>query len=102
MIKEIQVYVWFHIIIIYLPQKKIMKKPVKSVKLGKEDAAEQYINENLVVYDIKEGEYSLSAIWQELYARKIAKKRGCDIADVSEKEVFDAYPLPRSLDFRMH
>lgn len=72
------------------------------VKLGKEDAAEQYINENLVVYDIKEGEYSLSAIWQELYARKIAKKRGCDIADVSEKEVFDAYPLPRSLDFRMH
>lgn len=72
------------------------------VKLGKEDVAEEYINANLVVYDIKEGEYSLSAIWQELYARKIAKSRGCDYTEIAESEIFGLYPLPRSLDFRMH
>ncbi len=54
------------------------------------------------VDDMKEGEYALSAIWTELYAKILAKERGVDYQTLSDKEVLEAYPLPYELDFRMH
>ena len=48
-----------------------------------------------------EGEYSLSEIWYELYARVLAKEKGVDHKTLGKDEVFEKYPLPYELDFRM-
>ena len=66
------------------------------------DEAKAILSKDFVVCDVKEGEYSLSAIWQELYAKVIAKQEGINEKDVTEKMVFEKYPLFEELDFRMH
>ncbi|MBP3369366.1 MAG: hypothetical protein J6L85_01325, partial [Clostridia bacterium] len=71
-------------------------------KLGDTDNALKHINRDLVVDDIKEGEYALSSIWLEIYRSVIAKERGVEPSSLSDDEVFGKYPLPRELDFRMH
>lgn len=72
------------------------------VKVDELDKAKAILTKDFVVCDIKEGEYSLSAIWQELYAKIIAKQEGISVEEVSEKTVFEKYPLYEELDFRMH
>ena len=72
------------------------------VKLNRTDEAESILNDDLIVPDIREGEISISDVWCELYARKIAKDEGRCLCDVSKDEVFARHPLPYSLDFRMH
>lgn len=72
------------------------------VKVDELEKAKKMLTKDFVVCDIKEGEYSLSAIWQELYAKVIAKDKGVDVSTVSEREVFEKYPLFEELDFRMH
>ncbi|MBQ8858807.1 MAG: DUF5107 domain-containing protein [Clostridia bacterium] len=71
-------------------------------KLGDTARACAYINESLVVPDIKEGEYAISNIWTEIYAQILAKERGVAPEALSAEEVLAAYPLPRVLDYRMH
>ena len=71
------------------------------VSIGDVDTAKKFINEKLVVADIMEGEYSLSEIWYELYARVLAKEKGVDHKTLGKDEVFEKYPLPYELDFRM-
>ena len=46
------------------------------------DKAKEFINEDFELHDIKEGELSVSALWQSIYG--------------------DEKPLPEKLDFRMH
>ena len=72
------------------------------VKVDELEKAQKILTKDFVVCDIKEGEYSLSAIWQELYAKVIAKQEGISEKEVSEKTVFEKYPLYEELDFRMH
>ena len=50
--------------------------------MGNNDLAKTIINENFKMDDIKEGELSISAIWQDLYG--------------------DLKSLPKNLNFRMH
>ena len=71
-------------------------------ELGQLKEAKEILLSELVIPDIREGEYSIFAIWCELYRRIIAKDegRGCD--EITEKEILDKYPLPYELDFRMH
>ena len=71
------------------------------VNIGDVDTAKKFINEKLVVCDIMEGEYSLSEIWYELYARVLASQKGVDYKTLGKDEVFEKYPLPYELDFRM-
>ena len=71
-------------------------------KIGDAESALKFINSSLVVDDLKEGEYAISSIWLEIYKAVLAKKRGVELALVTDEEVFAEYPLPRSLDFRMH
>ena len=71
-------------------------------KIGDTDNALRFINENLIVDDIKEGEYSLSAIWTDIYRRVIAKEKSVDFNAVSDAEVMEKYHLPFGLDYRMH
>ena len=72
------------------------------VRCGQLSLARAVITPSLVVDDIKEGEYSLSSIWIELYTAILAEQRGVEPRSLSAEEVLAAYPLPRTLDFRMH
>lgn len=71
------------------------------IRLDKLDKAKEIINEEFVMNDIKEGEFSISKIWVELY-KKVLKDEGVDSESMSDSEVFNLYPLPKKLDFRMH
>lgn len=71
-------------------------------RLGELSPARAEICDTLTVDDIKEGEYSLSAIWIELYTAVLAKERGVEPSSLTAEDVLAVYPLPRALDFRMH
>ena len=71
-------------------------------RIGEPETAAGIICDGLVVDDIKEGEYALSSIWLEIYRKILAAERGCPEDSLRDDEVFGRYPLPRSLDFRMH
>lgn len=66
------------------------------------DEAKEYINKQLVIPDIREGEYSISNIWVELYRREMAKNSRKKPNEITDKEVLQAYPLPYEIDFRQH
>lgn len=64
--------------------------------------AKKYINKDLVVEDVREGEYAISNIWVMLYKKELAAKRGIAETDISDAEVLKEYPIPYAIDFRMH
>ena len=75
-----------------------------AVKLGNIEYLEAFFAEEH--YDIREGECSLTDIWFEFSARKMAKERG--IVDLDEEklaelfdEAWDTCPPDPSIDFRM-
>lgn len=72
------------------------------VEMGEYERAKEFINDRLVVEDFKEGEYSVSGIWVNLYRGEMAKSRGCDKSDITDVEVLNEHPLPYDIDFRMH
>ena len=72
------------------------------IKLAKLDEAKALLTEDLVVDDLKEGEYSISQLWVELYRLILARDKGVSVENISEATVLEAYPLPYKLDFRMH
>lgn len=57
------------------------------------------LEDNFVMPDIKEGEFSISHIWLEIHTKMLAAE---GITDVTPEEVYEKYPLPYELDFRMH
>ena len=71
-------------------------------KLSDFARAEQFVNESLVVADIREGEYALSNIWIELHAKRLATERGVPPETIGAEEVLSLYPLPYAWDYRMH
>ncbi len=66
------------------------------------DEAKEYINGELLVPDIREGEYAISNIWVMLYRQELAKKYNKPEDEITDAQVFEAYPLPKEVDFRMH
>jgi len=71
-------------------------------QIGNTDEARRIINPELQVDDIKEGEYALSAIWVDIYRQVLANELDVDPKSLTEQQVFEKYPLPRALDYRMH
>lgn len=69
------------------------------VKSGRYKEALEIIKDNFEMPDIREGEFSISHIWLEIH-KAIMRKDG--ILAASDKEVYEKYPLPANLDFRMH
>lgn len=67
------------------------------IKTERYSDAANIINATFTMSDIKEGELSISHIWNELYQRIYAQQTGIDDSEAACK----MYPLPRSLDFRM-
>ena len=78
-----------------------MYKAMCLLRLNEPEKAAEIIDDKFVLEDVKEGEFSISALWNEIYGAIIAKKyRLADKTEIllaMEKE----YPL-RNLDFRMH
>ena len=67
------------------------------MNLGRFEEATKIINKDFVMYDIKEGELSVSHLWFELYEKFYEQCTGkCDPQEAKKE-----YPLPRTLDFRM-
>jgi tetratricopeptide (TPR) repeat protein len=71
-------------------------------KLGQAERAAEIITSSLRVDDIKEGEYSLSAIWTEIYGQILARRLGVSADELSAEQILKEYPLPYELDYRMH
>ena len=72
------------------------------VELNKIDEAEKYINKALSLPDIREGEYSMTNIWIEMYRKKIALELGIDADSISDEKVTEKYPITYEIDCRMH
>ena len=72
------------------------------VNLNKIEEAEKYINKELSIPDIREGEYSVTNIWIEMYRKKMALDMGVNADSISDEEVSLKYPIPYEIDFRMH
>ncbi len=71
-------------------------------KIGRLDDAAAIMNSKPEVSDIQEGEVSTSAIWLELYRKIIARDEQRDGADIADAEIFEKYPIPQEIDFRMN
>lgn len=65
------------------------------------EAAKKFINKDLTVDDIKEGEYSVSNLWISLYKKQIAADEGIDESSVTKEYVLDKYPIPYEINFGM-
>lgn len=72
------------------------------VLLGRTEDAKKYINDKLVVPDIREGEYAISNIWIMLYRKEMSIKYGRTEENITEQEVLSEYPISKVIDFRMH
>lgn len=72
------------------------------VETNELESAKLFINKNLVIEDIREGEYAVSNVWLMLYKREIALHENRNINDITDKEVLKKYPLPYEIDFLMH
>lgn len=69
---------------------------------GRTQEAKRYINKDLVVEDVREGEYAISNIWVMLYRKEMAKAKGVSEDNISDADVLAAHPIPYAIDFRMH
>ncbi len=69
--------------------------------IGKAEESSKIITPDFVLSDVKEGELALSKLWKDIYTQIVAKQTGLK-DKLLETEVERLYPLPYSLDFRMH
>ncbi len=69
---------------------------------GNLEKADEYLNINLEVPDVREGEYAVSNVWVLIYKRKMAKAENRSIDDITDEEVLEKYPIPYEIDFRLH
>lgn len=75
-----------------------------AVKLGKTDYLQRFFSEEH--YDIREGECSLTDVWFEYCALRMAAERGIDKLTTEKlneliDEAWDLYPPSEDIDFRM-
>ena len=80
-------------------------RAVALLHLGRLEEAAEILNRAFVMPDVKEGELSVSYLWFELYRRLYAKEQGVPYDPEDEallRAADEKYPLPKTLDFRMH
>ena len=69
--------------------------------LNKTEEAIKILTPDFSMPDIKEGELSVSALWDEMYIQHLIKTENID-RDTARQSVKKRYPLPYTLDYRMH
>ena len=72
------------------------------IELDRIEEAEMFINKDLLLPNLREGEYSITNLWVEMYRKKIASALGTTVECVSTERVLSEYPIPYEIDFRMH
>ena len=72
------------------------------IEVGRLNEAKNLLTPTLVIPDIREGEYSISAFWCELYRGIMAKESGRLPETITDSEILQKYPMPYELDYRMH
>ena len=72
------------------------------IALNRIEEAERFINKDLSIPDLREGEYSTVNLWIEMYRKKIASARGISADSISNEQVIKEYPIPYEIDYRMH
>lgn len=77
-------------------------RAIALLNLGEVDEAQKIVNKDFIMYDIQEGEVSISHIWKRLYKEIIRRETGISDGEELDRLTAERYPLPRSLDFRMH
>lgn len=70
-------------------------------ELGELEEAAEYLNYDLVIPDLKEGENLISDAWFALHSAMIRRDTGITDPELLKKMVEEQYPL-NNLDFRMH
>lgn len=70
-------------------------------KTGAIDEAAAILDSAPEVADIREGEISTSAVWLEVFRAVIARNEKRAPDEITDAEVFEKYPLPGEMDFRM-
>ena len=85
-----------------IPRGRPLYTAIALTRLERLEEAKALLTEELVVNDLKEGEYSISQLWVELYRLVIAREKGITPEEITEFAVLEQYPLPYQLDFRMH
>lgn len=71
-------------------------------KAGRLDDAVATMRTAPEVSDIREGEVSTSAIWLEVYRKVIARDENRDEKTITDAEIYEKYPIPQEIDFRMN
>lgn len=71
------------------------------LRLGLPEKSAALITPDFVLCDVKEGELSVSKLWYDIYTAIVEKESGVN-AEQAQKIAKEKYPLPNSLDFRMH
>lgn len=71
------------------------------VALEQYDAATQYLNYDLRMPDIKEGDTAISDVWFRLYEKLVFRETGITDPETLRKVTQEHYPL-KNLDFRTH
>ena len=74
------------------------------MQLNRLNEAAEILKPGFEMPDIKEGEYSVSQLWFELYGKIFAKETGVVYSPNNKAFICAAnlkYPLPAELDFRM-
>lgn len=69
------------------------------VEMDRYEKSLAILKDNFVMPDIKEGEFSISHIWLEIHRKKLTAE---GVTGLSDAEIYEKYPLPYELDFRMH
>ena len=71
--------------------------------MGKEEykMATEYLNDKLIMPDIKEGDTAISDVWQKLYGKIVADELNTTDSELIQQIVEEKYPLGK-LDFRTH
>ncbi len=72
-----------------------------ALETGDFDRVETILNANIVIEDIREGEISLSDLWTELHARRLADRVGKAPDETFREQSRRDFPPPAHLDFRM-
>jgi tetratricopeptide (TPR) repeat protein len=71
------------------------------LKINKLDSVEKILTSERNFALIQEGELSLSDLWYELWAKRIALEAGVEMSEEHIDQAHNLYPVPWELDFRM-
>ncbi|MBR7163362.1 MAG: DUF5107 domain-containing protein [Clostridia bacterium] len=69
------------------------------MEVGRYEEASAVLHNSFEIYDVREGEVSITKVWEDLHRRMIVKETGITDADELNRLYKERYPLPQELNF---